>query len=230
MPNLPVVKVRSREKLRVENNVKPSLTKNATKANKTKNNVSKVSEDRVAKGQQAREQGIQRKVTERKELMLFHLSRSHGNVVYSCDKVGISRMTHYRWLASDATYAESVNDIAEGVVDRMESLFIKTTVEEKDLRSMRWFLERRGRDRGYGKPTVMALDGEGNPVGYGGNVQNNVQINFKSDVPADSLRLALSDLLKQNPRLLETSSKAVQEADVVRYVEATVDDDNEEEQ
>jgi hypothetical protein len=76
----------------------------------------------------------------------------------------------------------------------------------------------------------MALDGEGNPVGYGGSVQNNVQINFKSDVPADSLRLALSDLLKQNPRLLETSSKAVQEAEVVRYVEATVDDDRDEEE
>ena len=150
---------------------------------------------------------VQQKVTERKELMLFHLSRSNGNVVFSCEKVGISRMTHYRWLASDAAYAERVNDIAEGVVDRMEALFIRTTVEEKDLRSMRWFLERRGRDRGYGKPTVMALDADGNPIGYGGgNVQNNVQINFKSDVPADSLRLALSDLLKQNPNLLESAS------------------------
>jgi hypothetical protein len=215
MPDLPVVKVRSRKKLRGEKSV-----------SKAKRPAAKVKRS----GSSTVGENLQTKVTERKELMLFHLSRSHGNVVYACDKVGISRMTHYRWLASDATYAEATNDIAEGVVDRMESLFIKTTVEEKDLRSMRWFLERKGRDRGYGKPTVMALDGEGNPVGYGGNVQNNVQINFKSDVPADSLRLALSDLLKQNPRLLETSSKAVQEAEVVRYVEATVDDDRDEEE
>ncbi len=150
---------------------------------------------------------VKERMAEQKELMLFHLSRSNGNVVYACKKVGVSRMTHYRWLASDAVYAESVNDIAEAVVDNMEALFIRTTVEEKDLRSMRWFLERRGKDRGYGKPTVMALDADGNPIGYG-SVQNNVQINFKSDVPADSLRLALSDLLKQNPMLLESSEKS----------------------
>lgn len=145
---------------------------------------------------------VQEQVAERKRLMLFYLSESKGNVAYSCEKTGISRMTHYRWLRSDPAYAEMQDDIAEGVVDEMEELFIKTTIGEKDLRSMRWFLERKARDRGYGKPTVMSVDADGNPIGYGATVTNNTQINLKQDVPASSLLTALQDLAASNPALL----------------------------
>jgi hypothetical protein len=142
------------------------------------------------------------KVQENKQLMLFHLRASKGNVAYACGKTGISRMTHYRWLRGDPDYAQTVDDIGEDLVDNMESLFISTTIKEKDLRSMRWFLERRGKDRGYGKPSVQQFDEDGNPV-HSIGVQNNNIIMLREDVPAKSLGFALADILKNRPDLLE---------------------------
>lgn len=147
------------------------------------------------------------KVAEKKRLMVFHLTENKGNVAHACGKAGISRMTHYRWTREDPDYAQAADDIAESVVDYMESLLIKTTIDDKDLRTMRWFLERRGKDRGYGKPSVVqAYDGDGNPIytNGGGNVavQNNINLSIRADVPGDALSRALQDLAAKNPALL----------------------------
>lgn len=163
------------------------------------------------------------KVGERKALALLHLRRTNGNVAVACEKAGISRMTHYRWLKQDAEYAMAVEDLAEGVVDTMEALFIDTTIKEKDLRSLRWFLERRGKGRGYGKPSVLPLlDGDG---GSGGGVRNvigqqiNVQV-VRGDVPGDAVVRALKDIAESSPALIKA---LVEKADAARALEGGKD-------
>jgi hypothetical protein len=170
------------------------------------------------------------RVNEKKALMLFQLRANKGNVADAVKKTGISRMTHYRWLREDADYAQGVEDIGESVVDFMESLLLKTTIEEKDLRTMRWFLERKGRNRGYGKPSVaQAFDSEGNPVYSGGGdnvgVQNNINLSIRADVPGDALTKAIQDLASKNPALISKLLGTAENAEVKHsagYVEKPV--------
>jgi hypothetical protein len=114
-------------------------------------------------------------------------------------------MTHYRWTRDDPEYAAAFDDISQEVVDNMETLFLKETVAQKDLRSMRWFLERKGKERGYGKPSVQQFDEDGNPIKSIG-VQNNIVV-FREDVPGDSVAKALSDLLNRRPELRERAAQ-----------------------
>ena len=56
-----------------------------------------------------------------KKAMLKALEKSLGIVSTACDKVGISRQTHYRWLSEDPDYKQQVEDIAEIAIDFAES-------------------------------------------------------------------------------------------------------------
>lgn len=135
--------------------------------------------------------------------MLFFLASTKGNVALAVKKTGISRMTHYRWLREDPHYASTSDDIQENLIDDMESLFLRTTVKEKDLRSMRWFLERRAKHRGYGKPGVndaAAFNGDGSHGGLSAANFGTI-INIRSDVPGDAVATALVDVLRANPKL-----------------------------
>ncbi len=53
--------------------------------------------------------------------MIKALEKSLGIVSTACDKVGISRQTHYRWLSEDPDYKQQVEDIAEIAIDFAES-------------------------------------------------------------------------------------------------------------
>lgn len=161
-----------------------------------------------------------------KRLMVEALKSSKGNVAHACKLAGISRMTHYRWTRDDPEYAAAFDDIGQEVVDNMETLFLKETVAQKDLRSMRWFLERKGKDRGYGKPSVQQFDEDGNPIKSIG-VQNNIVV-FREDVPGDSVAKALSDLLRNRPELLEQAKREpVPQLEVVVDADEVDEDDDE---
>lgn len=157
-----------------------------------------------------------------KRLMVEALKSSKGNVAHACKLAGVSRMTHYRWTRSDPEYAAVYNDIGEEVVDNIETLFLKTMIDDKDLRSMRWFLERRGKERGYGKPSVQQFDEDGNPLTTIG-VQNNNILVLREDVPNNSVSLALADILRNRPELLEQAQSMSLRKPVVMDVE--VDED-----
>jgi hypothetical protein len=44
-----------------------------------------------------------------------------GNVAASCRAAGVSRRTHYDWLAADAAYAEAFADAQDDAADALES-------------------------------------------------------------------------------------------------------------
>jgi hypothetical protein len=161
-----------------------------------------------------------------KRIMVEALKASKGNVAHACKLAGISRMTHYRWTREDANYAAVFDEIGEEVVDNVETLFLKTMISEKDLRSMRWYLERKGKERGYGKPSVQQFDADGNPINTIG-VQNNNILVLREDVPNTSISLALADILRNRPELLEQAKLAPPREQPIIDVE--LDDDTREE-
>lgn len=56
-----------------------------------------------------------------KKAMIEALEKSLGIVSTACNSVGISRQTHYRWLAEDPEYKRQVDDISEAAIDFAES-------------------------------------------------------------------------------------------------------------
>lgn len=84
----------------------------------------------------------------RKQLMINYLIDSLGNVWLSCEKLGIARNTHYRWLKEDPAYAELVADIPEIVKDFAEASLLNQ-IKQGVPSSTIFFLKTKARDRGY---------------------------------------------------------------------------------
>lgn len=86
--------------------------------------------------------------TDKKGLMIAALKANMGVVSKACEKVGISRKTHYEWLKTDQGYNESVEDVIESTIDLAESsLFIQ--IAKYNTAATIFFLKTRGRERGY---------------------------------------------------------------------------------
>lgn len=128
-----------------------------------------------------------------KRKMAKALVKHGGSVSKACREAKITRMTHYRWMESDPSYAAFVEELKLAKVDDVEEVFMDTMVKTKDMRSMRWFLERQGQDRGYGKPSVANSQSVTQ-----NNQQNNVLVMFRDEVPIDSIFQALSDAMNRN--------------------------------
>jgi hypothetical protein len=200
--SLPDIKVRSRAA------ATPSDPAKKTRRSPIKQALKKKAKKKVlSKAPMVMEfDSVKARVAECKRLMLYHLKGNHGNVAEACELTGISRMTHYRWNRSDADYAQAIDHINDDVVDKIENLFINTMVSEKELRSMRWFLERKGQHKGYGKPHVgQTFDEDGNPISGQPSIglQQNINLNIRADLPGDSLAKALKDIATSNPLLIE---------------------------
>lgn len=74
------------------------------------------------------------------------------NVRRACADAGISRTQFYDWLKKDKRFQVVVEDIIEGRKDDFEEDLQKQS-RAGDSRSTTFFLERKCRDRGYGKET-----------------------------------------------------------------------------
>lgn len=92
-----------------------------------------------------------------KKAMIEALEKSLGIVTSACKAVGISRMTHYRWLEEDSDYKKSVDDISEVAKDFVESQLFKQ-IRENNPTSTIFFLKTKGKDRGYVERTEIIHD------------------------------------------------------------------------
>lgn len=140
-----------------------------------------------------------------KRAVIVALNRTKGNTSAACEEAGVGRTTYYRWLKDDPKFFEEVEAVGEKLVDDMETLFIRSTVEANDRRSMRWFLERKGRKRGYARVDRRELTGEdGGPIRSEGSLSIE---SLREELPEDAMKLALLDILKDNPDLLTQTKK-----------------------
>lgn len=108
----------------------------------------------------------------RRETMLQALKASMGIVKVACDKAGVGRSSHYRWMKSNKAYREAVNSITEDSLDFVESkLFelingVKMKVgknevaykKSPDVASIIFYLKTKGKDRGYTEKQEISFD------------------------------------------------------------------------
>ena len=83
-----------------------------------------------------------------KEAMLTALETQLGIVSAACGKVGISRQTHYRWIAEDEDYATNVNELKNFALDFAESKLLECIKMNRET-SIIFYLKTQGKKRGY---------------------------------------------------------------------------------
>lgn len=77
-----------------------------------------------------------------------------GNVSETCKATNVGRTTYYGWLEADESnnpnnFAQAVNDIKEGLIDRAESVLYGHLFNERSLDAAKYYLSRKGKGRGY---------------------------------------------------------------------------------
>ncbi len=86
--------------------------------------------------------------TLKKDAMIKALERSFGVVSVACNKVGMSRDTHYRWLKTDDKYKEAVASIKNLAIDFAESMLLENIRDKKES-SIFFYLKTQAKSRGY---------------------------------------------------------------------------------
>ena len=91
---------------------------------------------------------------------LIAYEASLGNISLAAKKVGIKRGTYYLWCNTDPEFKEACEEAIETQKDFVESQLMKS-IRDGDAGSIKFYLQTKGRDRGYGdKIEVTGADGK----------------------------------------------------------------------
>lgn len=92
-----------------------------------------------------------------KKKMLDALKSTLGVVSTACDRAGVPRSQHYKWLKEDPEYKADVDDVQEILLDFGEAMFIKS-MKEMDGATIRQFAKTKLKERGYGESTDLNIE------------------------------------------------------------------------
>ena len=93
--------------------------------------------------------------TLKKDAMVKALESSLGVASVACQKVGISRDTHYRWLKTDEEYKNAVMSIKNLAIDFAESMLLENIKDKKES-SIFFYLKTQAKNRGF-PVTILVL-------------------------------------------------------------------------
>ena len=90
-----------------------------------------------------------------KKGMIQALEKALGIVTTACKAVGISRQTHYNWMA-DTEYKSAVEELTSVALDFAESKLHKL-IDEGDPAATIFYLKTKGKNRGYVERQEIAV-------------------------------------------------------------------------
>ena len=93
-----------------------------------------------------------------KKAMLDALKASLGVVTDACEKVGMSRQTHYRWLKEDEDYKASVDELTNVALDFVESKLFEQ-IKDGSVPCIIFYLKTKGKGRGYIEKQQIEIEG-----------------------------------------------------------------------
>ena len=105
-----------------------------------------------------------------KETILATMSGNYANIAMTCRDVGINRVTFYNYYRNDPEFKSKIDALREVVPESVEELKLRRRqelewvelkmfkrIEEGSDMLIKFFLERAGRDYGYGEVKVSAI-------------------------------------------------------------------------
>ena len=75
---------------------------------------------------------------------------TRGNITTTCACTDITRKTFKEWIATDADFAEQIQDIKESFLDKCEEVVRDSVYDEEDVQTAKWMLTNLARQRGFG--------------------------------------------------------------------------------
>ena len=79
------------------------------------------------------------------------------NVSETCKRLKISRRTFYNWRKRFPEIDKQLTEAEEEMIDDCESK-LHELIKDKDFRAIKFFLEKKGKSRGYGKQEKESFD------------------------------------------------------------------------
>lgn len=101
----------------------------------------------IASGILSDEQEIELK---QKQKFLKWLLDSKGMLTKACRKSQIPMQQYRSWMQSDPDFVQAVTEVRDTIMDSVEEKLIESA-EEGSMPAISYFLDARGKDRGYGK-------------------------------------------------------------------------------
>jgi hypothetical protein len=94
-----------------------------------------------------------------KKAMIEAMTKSLGIVTHAIKFAKISRATHYRWMAEDEEYRNSIKEINEIALDLAEHK-LHQAINNGNIGAIIFYLKTKGADRGYeyGKGEEISSD------------------------------------------------------------------------
>jgi hypothetical protein len=85
---------------------------------------------------------------DKKKDMLHALEASLNNITKAAEKIGITRQTHYNWMAADPVYKKAAESIDDVKLDFVEEK-LKDRIMDGDTTAIIFYLKTKGKKRGY---------------------------------------------------------------------------------
>lgn len=118
------------------------------------------------------------------------LRASGGVISVAAQKLGVHRQRVYEWIEADPKLKAIITEVREEVLDLAEGKLLEH-IRDGSEKSIHFYLDRIGRDRGYGsKVGVGGLPGEP-PIGVAGTVTVLPDLSGTSQSDRDDLRAVL---------------------------------------
>lgn len=96
-----------------------------------------------------------KKTKERIRALIIAFEQSGAHVSNTCKAVGISRKTFYEWKRKDQSFSDQVDEVAEAVVDNVESALYRNALEG-NVTAQIFMLKCKGKERGYIERTEIS--------------------------------------------------------------------------
>lgn len=98
---------------------------------------------------------VRERVAVRKERFLKAYSKSFV-VSTACKKSKVGRTQIYEYIKDDPKFVNDIKDIDESFLDFLETQGIRQ-VKRGNVKMIQYFLDAKGKDRGYGKKTEITI-------------------------------------------------------------------------
>jgi len=93
------------------------------------------------------------------------LREHHGVILYAAEACGVSRQTFWRFMQEHPELEEVRQECDEVLLD-IGDKHITTALNAGDMKTIRWYQERKGKNRGY-NTRVEQTGADGGPLEYG---------------------------------------------------------------
>ena len=117
-----------------------------------------------------------------KNAMIAALETTLGVVTQACERIGVTRQAHYKWMREDEEYKKRVEEVENVAIDFAESELHKQ-IKSGNSTSTIFFLKTKAKKRGY----VEKMEVDSNV-----NI-NQVELNSKLNESLNSLAQKLID-------------------------------------